>query len=157
MPEDRIGILTIIIGFILLMFPAIGANTTIQVSGIFLLAMGIYLFITVYPKLDLSIRLNWLWVIVPAISILMGFSIGFQILLFDFLISWVTATGLLLLMQGLLILRSEDKRFKKNIGIFGVVLGVIYLITGIFSLNVLIISILIAFGLIIYGLKVLTT
>lgn len=164
MPDNRVGLAAIIIGLILLTFPIIGIISIIPLSGILLLIMAIYLFSMIYPQLNLDDKINWLWLVILAFSVLMGFSILLQMFLFDFLVNWVTATGLLLLIQGLMLLKlvqnvniEKEARFNNNIGLIAVILGIIYLITSIFSLNVLIISILIAFALIIYGFKVIMT
>ncbi len=154
---NLIGILALIVGIILLFSPAIGLTAIGILSGLILAGMGIWMVFNLLNEVKTNQSVAFVWGIFAMVSLVLGFSMIFQVITIDYLgVSYLLITGILIIIAGVLMLStSPGSNIKKYLAIGFLLLGFLYLLITALNLSPLYIAIIIGLGLIIYGLIVL--
>lgn len=149
------GILAIILGIILIAAPVVGVAAIGLISGIVLLGTGAWLLITGISEKKHDQTFGIVFLALGIIGVVVG-------IIFLLNLSSVAAfgiwtyivTGIILMIAGIMALfvgKSQNK-YKKWVGIIGIIIGLIYIIVGYFDINPLILGLIIGIGFLIYGI-----
>jgi membrane protein HdeD len=149
------GILSIILGIILIISPVVGVLAVGLISGVVLLGAGAWLLVTGLSerKYDKSF-----WIIftgLGVVSLLAGIIFLLNLSsIASFGIWTYIITGIILILAGVMALfvGASGNKYKKWAGIIGVLIGIIYLIVGYYAVDPLILGIIIGVGFLIYGI-----
>ncbi len=146
-----IGILGILLGLIVIVFPLISVFTVNAIAGIGLIFVGIWILLKSL-KSD-SIAAGIAGLIVAVFAIMMGIVFIGDIKAFEFF-SFIALyiVAFFLVLAGLESLISGKGLKGKGIGVLGIVIGIIFAIIGTYAANPLVLAALIGAFLIIAGL-----
>ncbi|MCK9150942.1 DUF308 domain-containing protein [Methanobacterium alcaliphilum] len=149
--DNWMGIISVIIGLVLLISPTMGVTAISIISGIILTGFGIWMAINAFKERKTNTSVTVIWIIFAIISLAFGLSLVFRTFLISLLAgAWVYVTAVLLIIAGvLLLLSAKQSNTKKNIGVIALVLGLIYIIMGALGLDPIYIGV--AIGLIFIG------
>lgn len=156
MAEGRnvlLGIVAIILGLIVMAFPLLGVFTASAIAGIGIMALGIWLFIQSFELWSSSKAGSIALLILGIIALMLGLALFGHIMLFSFLASfWFYFAGFFLLITGFFSIFATKESGSSGIGIFGVVLGIIYIILGAYAWNPLYLGFLIGIYFVFAGI-----
>jgi uncharacterized membrane protein HdeD (DUF308 family) len=155
--KNLIGILAIVLGLLLLVFPLLGEIVLSTFVSIVFLLIGIY-FLGIsfgeFSKNKVSAILNFIF---GLITLILGLFLVGNVILFDILASfYFFVFGFLYIFSGILGIFSRISVFgRASSGIF-IVLGILTLILGYLTLlNPLFIAIILGIGLVIDGIALI--
>ncbi|BDZ70619.1 DUF308 domain-containing protein [Methanobacterium petrolearium] len=153
MKNALVGIIAIIVAIIMIASPVIGLATLGLISGLLILVTGIWL--TILGFSERTSNDLWLFpLLVGLIGVIMG-------LTFLFNTSWIISLGVwtyllsgaLLIIAGIIALFVGEKQtYKTYAGIFGLVLGCLFLIVGYFNIDPQILGVITGIVLLIFGI-----
>jgi uncharacterized membrane protein HdeD (DUF308 family) len=146
----------IILGLVVLAFPVLGVIPFSLITGFIVLILGIGLVLTGTMEIGESAGLGILELILGIIALFLG--IGFIVNpgLFSWLVGllvWIA--GLFLIIAGIMALISKTGGSRWN-GVTAIIIGIIYIIIGIFIADPRVLGALIGIWLIITGAIMLT-
>jgi uncharacterized membrane protein HdeD (DUF308 family) len=146
-----IGILGILLGLIVIVFPLISIFTVNAIAGIGLIFVGIWILLKSLKNSSIAAGVAGL--IVAVFAIMMGIVFIGDIKAFEFF-SFIALyiVAFFLVLAGLESLISGKGIKGKGIGALGIVIGVIFAIIGTFAANPLVLATLIGAFLIIAGI-----
>ncbi|MCK9151917.1 DUF308 domain-containing protein [Methanobacterium alcaliphilum] len=148
-----LGIVAIILGLIVLAFPLLGVFTASAIAGIGIMALGIWLFIQSFETWKNSKAGSIALLILGIIALMIGLALFGHIMIFSFLASfWFYFAGFFLLITGFFSLFAGKDTTEKGVGIFGIVLGILYIILGTYAWNPLYLGFLIGIYFIFSGI-----
>jgi hypothetical protein len=148
-----LGILAIILGFIVIIFPLISVFTLSLLVGIGIIFLGIWLLIQGYNVWSKNLAAGIADLILAIFAIFFGIGITGNITALSFLTFLALyIIGFFLILTGLTALLSNKGIKTKGIGVLGVILGLLYLIIAIYLRNPLFLAIILGAFLIIAGL-----
>lgn len=146
------GILAIILGLLIIAFPMISIFTLDIITGLGIIFIGIWLLMISFETWNSSKSLSILALILGILGIIVGIGIFGKILAFSIFIGLlIYVGGFFLIITGVVALLTGKGPGRWG-GMLGIILGVIYLIIGIYALNPLYLAFLIGFFLIIIGI-----
>jgi uncharacterized membrane protein HdeD (DUF308 family) len=146
------GILAIILGLLIIAFPMISIFTLDIITGLGIIFIGIWLLMMSFETWNSSKALSILALILGILGIIVGIIIFGKILAFSIFIGLlIYVGGFFLIITGIVALLTGKGPGRWG-GMLGIILGVIYLIIGIYALNPLYLAFLIGFFLIISGI-----
>ncbi len=148
-----LGIIAMILGIVVIAFPYISIFTLSVLAGIGILVLGIWLLIQTSRVWEISKAASIAYLILGLIAIVAGIGMMGNIYALSILASLIIyLAGFLLLFSGILTLFTAEGRAGKGIGGIGVILGILYIIIGIFALNPYYLALLIGLWLIFDGI-----
>jgi uncharacterized membrane protein HdeD (DUF308 family) len=148
------GILAIILGIVVIAFPYISILTFSVLAGIGILFLGIWFLVLTFRAWDYSKWASLAYLILGIIAIVSGIGLMGNIQAFSFLASFIIyLAGFYLLFSGTLAIFNGITTFEKGIGGIGVILGITYLIIGIFAFNPYYLALIIGIWLIFDGIR----
>lgn len=148
-----VGILAILLGIIVIIFPLISVSTLSVLAGVGIIFLGIWLLVQSYK--------NWAKNLAAGVAslILAFFAIALGIVFLGNIpaLSFITflalyIVGFFLIITGLTALFSESGVKAKGIGALGVIFGLLFMIMGIYVGNPLFLAIILGAFLIIAGI-----
>jgi membrane protein HdeD len=146
------GILAIILGLLIIAFPMISIFTLDIITGLGLILIGIWLLFMSFESWKSSKAVSILALILGILGIIVGIGIFGKILAFSIFIGLlIYVGGFFLIITGVVALLSGKGPGRWG-GMLGIILGVIYLIIGLYALNPLYLAFLIGLFLIISGI-----
>ncbi|NYB27908.1 MAG: DUF308 domain-containing protein [Methanobacteriaceae archaeon] len=146
------GILAIILGILIIAFPLFSVFTLSVLTGFGLILIGIWLFTMSFETWSGNKGLSILALILGILGIIVGIGLFGSILAFSILAGMVIYIGgFFLIIAGIVALIS-GKGAGRWSGLLGIILGIIYLIIGIYALNPLYLAGLIGIFLILSGI-----
>lgn len=146
------GILAIIFGLLIVAFPLISVATLSILTGLGIILIGIWLLGIAYETWNVSKGTSIAALILGIIGIIVGIGLFGNILAFSILTGMVIYIGgLFLIITGIIALIS-GKGAGRWSGILGIILGIIYLIIGIYIQDPFSLAAIIGIFLIISGI-----
>jgi uncharacterized membrane protein HdeD (DUF308 family) len=154
MSESKVltGVLAIILGILVMAFPLLTVFTLSVLTGFGLLLIGIWLLAMAYETWSSSKGMSILALILGILGIIVGIGLFGKILAFSILAGMVIYIGgFFLIIAGIVALVSGKGPGRWG-GLLGIILGILYLIIGIYALNPLYLAWLIGIFLILNGI-----
>lgn len=146
-----IGIIAIILGFLILVFPFASNFALSIVFGISFIILGIYYFLACGSAWDVSKASVAAYIILGILSFICGYIILFNVYVFDLFVSvYLYVFGFMLIISG--IMRLIQNGFNKGIAALAIILGIITVALGYFAmLGPVYVAIIIGIALIVDG------
>jgi len=151
-----VGILAIVFGLLILIFPFMSQVVLSVMSGIGILILGIYFLVAgantwLFTKVG-----SILYVIIGFLGMLMGIMLLGNILLFGVLIGlYLYITGFMLLFAGLVGVFTRSSMMAKSSATLMLILGIITIVLGYFALlSPIYVAIILGLSLIIDGIAI---
>ena len=148
-----LGILAIILGLTVIIFPLFSIFTASMIAGIGILFLGIWFLIQFFALWDGNKGASIAYLILSILAIIVGIGIFGNISAFSFLISlWLYIAGLFLIISGIMSLFTKPEAYGKGSGVSGTILGIIYIVLAAYAWNPFYLGLLIGIWLIIDGI-----
>lgn len=145
-----IGILAVILGLIVILFPLISVSTFSVIAGVGIIFLGIWILAQSFKAKSLAAGIADL--IIAIFAIMLGIVFIGDIKAFQFFSSLALyIVGLFVALSGLTSLSGEGTK-GKAIGILGIILGVLFIVMGTYAYNPLVLAAIIGAFLIIAGI-----
>lgn len=155
MQKTGSAILLIILGLIVLAFPLLGLIPFSIISGFIVLILGIGLILGGIAEMGESVGMGILELILGIIALILGIGFIFNPGLFSFVAGLlVYIVGLFLIIAGIIGVISKSGGSRWN-GVIAIIIGIIYLIVGVFIANPVYLGILIGLWLLVTGIVML--
>lgn len=146
-----IGIISIILGLIVIIFPFISVFTLSHIAGVGLIFLGIWFIFQIFKSKSLAIGAVNL--IISIFSIMLGLIFIADIKTFQlFMFLAVYLVGFLLALAGISSLLSGEGVKGKVIGVLGIIIGLLFVILGAYMGNTFVSAALIGGFLILAGM-----
>lgn len=157
--NKKIAFTAIFVGIVLILYPYLGQITLSKFSGLILLCLCLLIFLTEFNKDSLNKNyqknrnLNFIWLAIAVFSLLFGTSLMLNVFLYNFISDiWLIISGILLGLSGWLIFYyGDENKYKNDLKMILIFLGVAYILMGIGILNPMYLGIFIGLALIYYG------
>ncbi|MGB9936404.1 MAG: DUF308 domain-containing protein [Methanobacterium sp.] len=147
------GLLAIILGLIVIIFPLLTADIVSIFAGFAVLMIAIWLFIVGILDIEINKTASVLNIILGVLALILGIGLLVNPLIFSFLVGvTLYLAGFFMIASGLVALMDGMKRKYAWAGVLGIILGIIYIILGIYAFNPVNLGILIGLWLIITGI-----
>jgi uncharacterized membrane protein HdeD (DUF308 family) len=151
------ALILIILGLIVLGFPLLGLIPFSLITGFIVLILGIGLILGGIAEMGESAGMGILEVILAVIALILGIGFIFNPGLFSFVAGLlVYIVGLFLIVAGIIGVISKAEGSRWN-GVIAIIIGIIYLIVGVFIANPVYLGILIGLWLLLTGILMLFT
>jgi uncharacterized membrane protein HdeD (DUF308 family) len=148
-----LGILAIILGILVLIFPLFSVFTVSILAGLSILFLGIWLLIQSFSVWESSKGVSITYLILGILGIIVGIGLFGNIVAFSFLVSfWLYIAGFFLILSGIMSLFAKEGTPGKGSGIVGVILGILYIVLAAYAWNPYYLAILIGIWLIVDGI-----
>jgi uncharacterized membrane protein HdeD (DUF308 family) len=145
-----VGILAIILGLIVIVFPLISVFTFSAIAGVGIIFLGIWILAQSFKTENLAAGIADL--IMAIFAIVLGIVFIGDIKAFEFFSSLALyIVGLFVALSGLTSLSGEGTK-GKAIGVLGIILGVLFIVMGTYAYNPLVLAAIIGAFLIIAGI-----
>lgn len=147
-----VGIIAIILGLIVIIFPLVSDYTLSILAGLGIIFLGFWLIYQGYKNWSKNLAAGVASLILAFFAIALGIVFIGNIAALSF-ITFLTVyiVGFFLILTGLTSLFSDSGVKAKAVGILGVVLGILFMVMGIYLGNPLFLAIIIGAFLIIAG------
>jgi uncharacterized membrane protein HdeD (DUF308 family) len=153
-----LGILAIILGLAVIAFPLISVFLVTDIVAIGIIFIGVWLLTQSIVSWESSKALSIFALIVGILGIVVGIGLFGKILAFSILVGLVIYIGgFFLIISGLIGLVSGAGNSGRAGGLLGIILGILYIIIGLYAFNPLYLALLIGLWLIITGLFMVFT
>ena len=151
--QTTISIIAIILGIITIAFPLFGVIAASDILGLSVLLLAIFLLTNGVSEVDYNTTRGLLNIILGIVMLIISIGLIFNPSIFAFLTALtIYLAGIFLIIIGLIIIvGNRDNKYGFWIGIFGIVLGVIYIIIGTYIRNPIILGSLIGIWLVVTG------
>ena len=148
-----IGILAIILGLIVIVFPLISVLTFSVLTGLGIIVLGIWFFAQGYHVWGKNLAAGIADILLGIFAILMGIMLLGNVAAFEFLtFMGLYIVALFLIIAGLMALFSGKDLKARGIGVLGVIFGILYFIIGVYVANPLFLAAIIGGFLLIAGI-----
>ena len=148
-----VGILAILLGLMVIAFPLISVFTFSVLAGIGVLILGIWFLVQAFSVWETSKGTSIAYLILGIIAIIAGIGLVGNILALSFLASFILyLAGFFLLISGVLTIFTGEGGSAKGLGVFGIILGFLYIILGLYAWDPIYLAFLIGIWLIISGI-----
>jgi uncharacterized membrane protein HdeD (DUF308 family) len=151
------GLLAIILGIIVCVFPLAGLVAASVLTGFVVLMIAIWLLVVGGSQMEVSKTSGILNLILGIIVLIVGIGLIFSPALFAFLAGFLLyLAGIFMIIAGIIALLSRDE-FKNATwaGVLGIILGILYIILGTFAFDPIYLGVLIGIWLILSGILAL--
>lgn len=157
MAETKLpGLLTLILGILVIIFPVFSIFTLSVLTGVAVLFLALWLFLLGVNAWKVSRGAGVLYVVLGILGVILAAALAGNVALFSFLAAfWIYLTGIILIIAGVASLFSREHRAGMVAGLSVVVLGVLYIILGVFVRNPVFLAWLIGLSLVIDGIGLL--
>lgn len=144
-----VGILAVILGLIVILFPLISVSTFSVIAGVGIIFLGIWILAQSFKAKSLAAGIADL--IIAIFAIMLGIVFIGDIKAFAFFSSLALyIVGLFVALSGLSALSVEGTK-GKALGVLGIILGVLFIVIGTYAYNPLVLAAVIGGFLIIAG------
>jgi membrane protein HdeD len=148
-----LGVLAIILGLLVIVFPLFSVFTASLIAGIGVLFLGIWLLIQSFGVWEANKGVSIAYLILGILAIIVGIGLFGSVLAFSFLVSLALyIAGFFLIFSGILSLFSKAGTAGKGSGVLGIILGIMYMILAAYAWNPYYLALLIGIWLIIDGI-----
>ena len=154
MRNTFMGLLAIILGLIVIAFPAIGVVAASFIAGFAVIMLAIWFLIAGVAEVHVDRVVGILYAILGIVSLIIGFGLIFNPALFAFIAGLILyLAGIVLILGGIIaLLGGLHVRYRVYSGILGIILGIIYIILGSLAFNPIYLGFLIGIWLIVTGI-----
>ena len=153
MASKTLGVLTILFGLILLIFPWFGLWTLAAILGFILILMGIGLLVFGAFTYQASKWGGVAFMVVGLLGLIAGAGLFGNVGAFAALAGvGLYLSGFVLIIAGLIHVLKPRTRLSREVGLLGIVMGIVYVILGSFAVDPRGLSILMGIWLIIAGI-----
>jgi membrane protein HdeD len=154
MKNMLLGILAIILGLIIIAFPLTGLVAVSVITGLSVIFLAFWFIIAGVAEMGSSKLVGILSVILGIIALVIGIGLVFNPALLAFLASIVLyLAGILMIVFGVIaLLGGTDAKHRVWGGVLGIILGIVYIILGVYASNPLYLGILIGIWLVLTGI-----
>lgn len=153
-----LGILAIILGILLMAFPLMTVFAASVITGLGIIFIGIWLLLQSFKTWEANKGLSIAALILGIIGIIVGIGLFGKILAFSIFAGMIIYIGgFFLIITGIITLFSGAGSSAKWRGLIGIILGILYIIIGLYALNPLYLGWLIGLFLFIEGIFALFT
>ncbi len=130
-----LGILAIILGILIIVFPLISVFTLSVLLGIGIIFLGIWFFVQMSRVWASSKAASIAYLILGIIGIIAGIGLIGNIVALAFLSSFILyLAGFFILISGILTLFTGAGAAGKGIGVLGVILGILFIYLGLYPI-----------------------
>ena len=130
-----LGILAIILGILIIVFPLISVFALSVLLGIGIIFLGIWFFVQMSRVWVTSKAASIAYLILGVIGIIAGIGLVGNIVALAFLSSFILyLVGFFILISGILTLFTGAGAAGKGIGILGVILGILFIYLGLYPI-----------------------
>ena len=161
MAEGRttlLGILAILLGLIVMAFPLISVFVASAVVGLGLIFIGVWLLAQSFELWSSSKGISIAALILGILGIVVGIGLFGKILAFSILVGLIIYIGgIFLIISGIIALVSGQGNAGRWGGLLGIILGILYIIVGLYALNPIYLAFLIGLWLVLTGLFTIFT
>jgi membrane protein HdeD len=148
-----LGILAIILGILVMVFPLFSVFTASVLAGFAVIFLGIWLLVQSFGIWSANKGVSVAYLILGLIAIIGGIGLFGSVAAFSFLVSfWLYFAGFFLIMSGIMSLFVKEGTTGKGIGGAGIILGILYIILASYAWNPYYLALLIGIWLIIDGI-----
>ena len=148
------GILAIILGIVVIAFPYISILTFSVVVGIGILTLGMWFLVMTFDVWDDSKAASIAYLILGLIAIVAGIGMIGNIQAFSVLASiLIYLAGFWMIFGGSLAIFNGITTYGRSIGVLNVILGIMYLIVGLYALNPYYLALIIGIFLVLDGIR----
>jgi len=154
MKTKFVSLLAIILGLIIIIFPALGLIGASSLIGLSVLLMSIYLLVVGVTIIDYNTSGAMIDLILGLLLLFLSIGLIFNPALLGF-ITEITLylAGIILIIAGVVsLVNNRNSKYGFYIGIAGIILGVCYIIIGTYIANPIILGTLIGIWLVISGI-----
>ncbi len=154
MNNSVMGILAIILGILVMVFPVMGVVAISFIAGFAVIMLAIWFLIAGVAEMSVSRLVGILFVLLGIIALIIGFGLVFNPALFAFLTGIILyLAGILMIIAGVIsLIGGLEARYRVWGGVLGIVLGIIYIILGTYAFNPIYLGFLIGIWLILTGI-----
>ncbi len=154
MKSKFVSLLAIILGMIIILFPAMGLIGVSSLIGLSVLLVSIYLLVVGVAIMDYNTRGAILDLILGMVLLIISLGLIFNPTILGFLAEiTMYFAGIMLIIVGLVsLINNRSSRYGFYTGIAGIVLGVLYIIIGTYLSNPIVLGSLIGIWLVISGI-----
>jgi uncharacterized membrane protein HdeD (DUF308 family) len=147
------GVLTILFGLILLIFPWLGLWTLAAILGFILMLMGIGLLVFGAFTYQASKGAGVAFLVLGLLGLIAGGGLFGNVGAFAALAGFALyLSGFILIIAGLIHVLKPRTRLSREVGLLGIIIGVVYVILGSLAVDPRDLSILMGIWLIIAGI-----
>ena len=153
MKRTFISLLAIIFGLIIIIFPVMGLIGVSSLIGLSVLLMSIFLFVLGVSIIDYNTSGAILDLILAILLLFLSFGLIFNPALLGFLteITMYIAGIMLIIVAVASLINNRSSRYGFYVGIFGIALGLLYIVIGTYLSNPIVLGALIGIWLVISG------
>lgn len=153
MKTKFISLLAILLGLIIIIFPVLGLIGVSSLIGLSVLLMSIYLLVVGVSIIDYNSKGAILDLILGMLLLFLSIGLIFNPALLGFLteITLYLAGIMLIIVAVASLINNRNSRYGFYVGIFGIILGLLYIIIGTYLSNPIILGALIGIWLVING------
>lgn len=149
------AIILIILGLIVLAFPLLGIIPLSLITGFIVLFLGIGLLLAGIAEMGESAGLGILEIILGIIALILGIGFIFNPGLFSWLVGFIVwIVGLFLIIAGIRGVFTKAGGSRWN-GVVALIIGILYVIIGVFVASPVVLGVLIGLWLLITGIIML--
>ncbi|MBE6490323.1 MAG: DUF308 domain-containing protein [Methanobrevibacter sp.] len=154
MKTKFVSLLAIILGLIIIIFPALGLIGASSLIGLSVLLMSIYLLVVGVTIIDYNTSGAMIDLILGLLLLFLSIGLIFNPALLGFIteITLYLAGIMLIIVAVASLINNRSSRYGFYIGIAGIVLGLLYIIIGTYISNPIVLGTLIGIWLVISGI-----
>ena len=148
-----LGVLTIILGFLVLVFPLFSVFAASVIAGLAIIFLGIWLIAQSFGTWSMSKAASIAYLLLGIIAIIGGIGLFGNILVFSALVSfWFYFAGFFLIISGIMSFFTKESTAGKGAGGLGIIFGILFIILAAYAWNPYYLAALIGIWLIIDGI-----
>ncbi len=134
-------------------FPLISVFTISMLAGFTLMILGIWLFVQSFETWDANKAMSVAYLILGILAIIVGIGLFGRIVAFSIFAGfWLYIVGLFMVITGIMSMFSNGSTASKGAGGLGIIIGILYIILGMFAWNPYYLTMLIGIWLVIAGI-----
>ncbi|HMK53878.1 MAG TPA: DUF308 domain-containing protein [Methanobacteriaceae archaeon] len=151
-----LGVLAILLGVLVMVFPLAGVFTASVITGLGILFLGIWFLVLSFGIWDENKFASIAYIILGVLAIVVGIGLFGNVLAFSFLAAlWFYVGGFFLLITGILGFFAREGTIPRGGSGLMVLMGVVYIILGLYAFNPFYLAIIIGITLILDGVAVI--
>ncbi len=148
-----LGVLAIILGILVLVFPIFSVFTASVLAGLAVIFLGIWLLAQSFGTWSDSKWASIGYLILGIIALVGGIGLFGSVMAFSFLASfWLYFAGIFLMISGIIMSLFSKETIGKGVGGLGIILGILYMILASYAWNPYYLAMLIGIWLIFDGI-----
>ncbi|MCK9151918.1 DUF308 domain-containing protein [Methanobacterium alcaliphilum] len=148
-----LGILAIILGILLISFPLIGVFAASVITGLGIIFLGIWLIAHSFGTWDINKAISIASLVLGIIGIVVGIGLFGKVIAFSiFAGMMIYLGGFFLIMLGVIDFLSGVGSSPKAKGAIGIIMGILFILIGLYAFNPIYLGSLIGVFLLIQGL-----